>query len=168
MVNIWACSWILLWNCFIAIQHFYFARGFGVLGFWGFCFVRFIHSHNRAHLNYTLEVNHLSDVLDEEFEMLKGQPSPDTPELKKELNEIPQLRINIPKTLPKNLDWRDYGKYQLIWIFDISSNLNSKFYIHKALTILMFYTLRELIFAVCSFEIFCGNLILRISHLKEN
>ncbi|XP_066922832.1 counting factor associated protein D-like [Clytia hemisphaerica] len=70
---------------------------------------RFIHSHNRAHLNYTLEVNHLSDVLDEEFEMLKGQSSPDTPELKKELNEIPQLRINIPKTLPKNLDWRDYG-----------------------------------------------------------
>ena len=30
------------------------------------------------------------------------------------------------------------------------------------------FTLRELIFAVRSFEIFCGNLILRISHFKEN
>ena len=71
--------------------------------------LRFVHSHNRAHLNYTLELNHLSDAYDEEFEMMKGQTSPDTPELKRELNDIPQLRLTIPKSLPSNLDWREYG-----------------------------------------------------------
>jgi len=70
-----------------------------------------VHSHNRANLNYTLDLNHLSDVFDEEFEMLKGQSYPDTPELRQELNDIPQLRITIPKTLPKKLDWREYGIY---------------------------------------------------------
>ena len=32
----------------------------------------------------------------------------------------------------------------------------------------LFSYLKELIFAVCNFEIFCGNLILRISYLIEN
>ena len=81
-----------------------------------------MHSHNRANLNYSLDLNHLSDVFDEEFEMLKGQSYPDTPELRKELNDIPQLRITIPKTIPKNLDWRDYGKRLFFFLTTFSSN----------------------------------------------
>ena len=73
---------------------------------------RFVHSHNRAQRSYNLDVNHLSDISDEEFEMMKGQPYPDTPELKKELEDIPQLRIKIPTSpLPLSLDWRDYGMF---------------------------------------------------------
>lgn len=71
---------------------------------------RFVHSHNRAKLNYSLELNHFSDLSDEEFEMMKGQPNVDTPDMQKELNDIPQLRLEIPTTpLLTNLDWRDYG-----------------------------------------------------------
>ncbi|XP_012559591.2 uncharacterized protein LOC100198320 isoform X1 [Hydra vulgaris] len=71
---------------------------------------RFIHSHNRANRSYSLEVNHLADLSEEEFEMLKGQPTLNTPQFKKEVNEIPALRLEIPKApLPQNLDWRIYG-----------------------------------------------------------
>lgn len=77
-------------------------------------FLRFVHSHNRAKLNYTLELNHLSDISDSEFEMMKGQGDMDSPTIQKEINQIPQLRIKIPKEpLPKNLDWRNYGIYSL-------------------------------------------------------
>lgn len=60
-----------------------------------------------------MELNHFSDLSDEEFEMMKGQPNVnDTPDMQKELNDIPQLRLEIPTTpLLTNLDWRDYGKY---------------------------------------------------------
>lgn len=65
-------------------------------------------------MNYTLELNHLSDISDSEFEMMKGQGDMDSPTIQKEINQIPQLRIKIPKEpLPKNLDWRNYGIYSL-------------------------------------------------------
>ena len=81
-------------------------------------FLRFVHSHNRAKLNYTLRLNHLSDISDNEFEMMKGQGDMDSPTIQKEINQIPQLRIKIPKEpLPKNLDWRNYGWYIFIACF---------------------------------------------------
>ena len=75
-------------------------------------FIRFVHSHNRAKLNFTLQLNHLSDLHDEEFELMKGNVlDPKDLVLQKEINEIPQLRVEIPKLPPpKHLDWRKYGK----------------------------------------------------------
>ena len=86
---------------------------------WNYSFIRrFVHSHNRARLNYTLALNHLSDISDQEFEMMKGQPDVDTPQMQKEINDIPQLRLKIPKTpLPMNLDWRQFGEMLKYFLF---------------------------------------------------
>lgn len=80
---------------------------------WFFFFTsRYIRSHNRAGLNYTLDSNELADVTDEEFEAYKGlliDPSGGDEQLKKQA--IPEVRFSIPhRPLPDNLDWREYGK----------------------------------------------------------
>ena len=75
-------------------------------------FIRFVHSHNRAKLNFTLQLNHLSDLHDEEIELMKGNVlHPKDLVLRKEIDEIPRLRVEIPKEPPpKRLDWRNYGE----------------------------------------------------------
>lgn len=75
-------------------------------------FIRFVHSHNRAKLNFTLQLDHLSDLHDEEIELMKGNVlDPKDLVLRKEIDEIPRLRVEIPKEPPpKHLDWRNYGE----------------------------------------------------------
>ena len=75
-------------------------------------FIRFVHSHNRAKLNFTLQLNDLSDLHDEEIELMKGNVlDPKDLVLRKEIDEIPRLRVEIPKKPPpKHLDWRNYGE----------------------------------------------------------
>lgn len=72
---------------------------------------RFIRSHNRAGLNYSLDSNELADLSDDEFEEYKGlliDPSGGDEQLKKEM--IPEVRFSIPhRPPPRGLDWRDYG-----------------------------------------------------------
>ncbi|XP_048583024.1 counting factor associated protein D isoform X2 [Nematostella vectensis] len=74
--------------------------------------MRYIRSHNRARLNFTLAPNEFADMTDEEFESYKGlliDPSGSDDALKRQ--EIPEIRFNdkIEVPLPDNLDWRDYG-----------------------------------------------------------
>lgn len=71
-------------------------------------------------MNFTLEPNELSDVTDDEFEMYKGlliDPSGGDEGLKKQ--EIPEARLKIPHNpLPNSLDWREYGRFVYLSIFE--------------------------------------------------
>jgi hypothetical protein len=68
------------------------------------CLYRFIHSHNRAGLGYTVAVNQLADKTPAEISALRGYRPSKTPN-----SGLPFDKSQHTAAIPDNLDWRLYG-----------------------------------------------------------
>ncbi|XP_028397683.1 counting factor associated protein D-like [Dendronephthya gigantea] len=106
--------------------------------------LRFINSRNRRNTAYTLSVNHLSDLTEEEMESHRGMLSDDeNDEEEGSLNEKEKKRIlNLMHDkhfdkLPKTLDWRDYGAVTPVssqglcgscWTFSIAAPIEAHYF----------------------------------------
>ena len=78
---------------------------------------RFINSRNRRNTGYSLSVNHLSDLTEEEMDSHRGMLSEDENDEEIEKDAGRKTKQNILNLmhdqhfakLPQQLDWRDYG-----------------------------------------------------------
>ena len=87
----------------------------------GFHIRRFINSRNRRHTGYSLSVNHMSDLTEEEMESHRGllsqeendgeiEEEKDGKKKKGNKNILNLLHDQHFDRLPEKLDWRDYGQ----------------------------------------------------------
>lgn len=94
-------------------------------------FRRFINSHNRANLGYTLAVNHLADMTPEELRALRGRSySPGYNGGKPFPYNVTELSTEIPESH----DWRIYGAVTPVkGTFIFENSLRGKIVIMKNL-----------------------------------